>query len=82
MVKFSRKVKHQISRLLGIEKYFEISVAELSHENAKFVLIEWNNQGFWLPKAEITIKQINDKYHLRVPERLMAHMKDIVKSTS
>ncbi len=69
----------RILNAVGLKRYVEITVPELAHESENFVLIEWRDQGVWLPKAQIKIRPEQGKVFLQVPRMLANKMERMAK---
>ncbi len=69
----------KLKNFQSFNKYVEIRVPELVHESDNFILIEWKEQGVWLPKSKIKIQSIKNEVALRVPYALARKMDKLAK---
>ncbi len=47
-----------------------IEVPKITHETRTGILIEHNSMNAWLPKAKVTIEQLDDCVRVKLPRRL------------
>lgn len=81
MFGFDWEIFWRICDYLGIRKYQRIEVSRLTHENDKYVMVEVQDEGFWLPKEDIIIESVENGTVIQVPRWLVSRMRRVCRRT-
>ena len=78
MLKITPEKFWRFCKYFGLEKYTRITVPEIKHEGENYIMIEWQEHGFWLPKSEIEVEEDSRETRLRVPVWMVSRMKKVM----